>query len=182
MAKKLQFVSEAVKKAQAKLQLQKKSLINLPPTKQALVRRALIVKNNRLRSKAVEDSKNRSDELKKFQESQGARWGVYWNTVRNEKKNRREDWFLGPLAPMRDSGIERYTYGTTSSRQVMGTAVLEEDKTKHIPFVKGDRVVVVSGRQKGKISTIVRIDVDSESAVLEGLEEVLLSLLQLDLL
>ena len=176
MAKKIQVVSEALKKARQRLDLQRKSLINLPPTEQALVRRAILVKHQRLRQQAVRESRDRSDEYKNFKEEQGAKWELYWKAVRNERKNRREDWMLGPLAPMRDSGIDRQTYGATSPRALYGVKAMEEDKLKHIPFMKGDRVVVISGREKGKIGKIDNIQEATQSARVEGLLEVLRNL------
>jgi large subunit ribosomal protein L24 len=172
MAKKLQFVTEAVKKARYKLELQRKSLINLPPTEQALLRRAILVKNQKIRRKALQDSKDRSDRYKDFRESQNAKWKVYWEDVRNERKTRREDWLMGPLAPVRDSGLQKNTYGATTPRRLMAVEPLEEDKIKHVPFMKGDRVVVTSGRERGKIGKISMVHDSYQAATVEGIAEV----------
>ena len=91
-----------------------------------------------------------------------------------ERKNRKEDWMCGPLAPRRDVGSARGAYGTIDpvlSRQ----AILPKQKQtpdKQKLFAPGDRVVAIRGRDKGRIGKITVIDWETNCAGVEGLNVV----------
>ncbi|KAK2749640.1 hypothetical protein FQN57_005862 [Myotisia sp. PD_48] len=85
-----------------------------------------------------------------------------------ERKNRREDWVKGPLAPKRDVGEREGVYGTISTNRMRLPKLPPAKKVKYVLFAPGDRVCVVKGREKGKISKILSIDEDSGSVTVEG--------------
>jgi large subunit ribosomal protein L24 len=96
--------------------------------------------------------------------------------------NRREDWELGPLAPRRDVGDMKDRYGTVSTQALRGP-ILENDARKkareliggkYMNIVKGDRVVLLEGRDKGKIGKITQVDTDRCEFTVEGLNMVTL--------
>lgn len=86
--------------------------------------------------------------------------------VKTARRARREDWELGPLAPRRDVGHAKETYGTINAQRTRGQALtLDEREQLFAPFggkflniVAEDRVVVLEGRDKGKIGKIANVD------------------------
>ena len=91
-----------------------------------------------------------------------------------ERKNRREDWMCGPLAPRRDVGNVRGAYGTIDkvlARQAV-LPVQKQTPEKRRLFAPGDRVVAIRGRDKGRIGKIDIIEWESNCAVVEGLNMV----------
>lgn len=89
-----------------------------------------------------------------------------------ERKNRREDWMRGPLAPRRDVGTRNGVYGTVASNRLRLPKVEPSKRMKHTPFAAGDRVCVLQGRDKGKIGRIMNLDVESQSVVVDGVNVV----------
>ncbi|KAH8596499.1 putative 54S ribosomal protein L40, mitochondrial [Bisporella sp. PMI_857] len=92
--------------------------------------------------------------------------------------NRREDWELGPLAPKRDVGSKKDTYGTIDGQRLRGPALPTKEReaimkmwggTYYLNIAKGDRMVILEGRDKGRIGTIGNIDEDRCEVTLEGL-------------
>ena len=85
---------------------------------------------------------------------------------------RREDWLLGPLAPRRDVGDHKETYGTVESVRLRA---VEQAKgaEKWYGIREGDRVCVVQGsRDKGKIGRVREVRVRSGECVIEGVNRV----------
>lgn len=115
--------------------------------------------------------------------------------VKEERANRREDWILGPLAPNRNVGQGKGTFGTidvdliqspTIPKQVKGDPkfpgydAVNYEKKKGLAFrgdtivgnvVAGDRVVVVHGpeRIRGKIGHVSSVDYDREELRIENI-------------
>ncbi|KAF4625827.1 hypothetical protein G7Y89_g12337 [Cudoniella acicularis] len=93
---------------------------------------------------------------------------------------RREDYELGPLAPKRDVGEWAEKYGTINSQRARGNLIhtrnLDEELKsvggKFLNIVKGDRVVLLEGRDKGKIGIIRNIDRQRAECTVEGLNRV----------
>jgi large subunit ribosomal protein L24 len=92
---------------------------------------------------------------------------------------RREDWELGPLAPKRDVGLKKDTYGTISTMRLRGKELSLEERLKLNPdggryptIVAGDRVVLLQGRDKGKIGKVAALDAARQEVTVEGLNMV----------
>jgi large subunit ribosomal protein L24 len=91
---------------------------------------------------------------------------------------RREDYELGPLAPKRDVGDKKDTYGTISPRRMRGEEIPYEERKKQMGggvyplIVPGDRVVILEGMDKGRIGPVQSIDVKRQEIVVEGLNMV----------
>lgn len=79
----------------------------------------------------------------------------------NAMKARQEDWLKGPLAPRRDVGEKAKTYGAMSIYDVQLPEVDKKQQTKWCHLHIGDRVVVTTGRERGKIGEIQDIDRNS---------------------
>lgn len=73
------------------------------------------------------------------------------------RKNRRVDWELGALAPRRDIGDKAASYGTLNIYDANLPELSEEEQMKFIPISEGDRVVVLKGRDRGKIGEVTDV-------------------------
>jgi large subunit ribosomal protein L24 len=96
--------------------------------------------------------------------------------IKTARKVRREDWELGDLAPRRDVGSKKDTYATVSMGSMRGRELTLEERLKVNPeggryanIVAGDRVVILEGRDKGKIGQVESVDAKSQELVVEGL-------------
>lgn len=80
---------------------------------------------------------------------------------------RREDWLMGPLAPRRDLGASKNTYGTIHPRAVQD--VNKYEKIRDYCIAKGDRVVMVGEfQEKGLIGTVKSVAEKAETCMVEG--------------
>ena len=86
---------------------------------------------------------------------------------------RREDWLMGPLAPRRDVGNSKETYGTVSPKQLRAPAK-EKGQWKEWCIREGDRVVILAPkhRDRGKIGRVKSVREVAEECVVEGLNMV----------
>lgn len=99
------------------------------------------------------------------------------NLIKAARLNRREDYELGPLAPRRDVGTKRDKFGTVSTQMLRGPILEKGQREKAKEFiggntmniVKGDRVVLLEGKDKGKIGMITEVDVLRAEFTVEGL-------------
>lgn len=116
--------------------------------------------------------------------------------TKEERLARREDWVLGPLAPNRDTGLERGVFGTLDRDAVLQNPTVPQsvrDVPKHPGFEardygeegkKGftgrtiagnvalqDRVVIVHGpdRLRGLIGRVMMVDDEKEEVRLTGI-------------
>lgn len=95
---------------------------------------------------------------------------------------RREDYELGPLAPRRDVGDSKDTYGTVSMNQTQGRVPYGKEKQdildiwggneKYLGLAKGDRVVILKGRDKGKIGEVSQVSGERAECVVKELNMV----------
>lgn len=88
-------------------------------------------------------------------------------------KARHEDWELGPLAPRRDIGSKKDTYGAVPFR-VIERVDKPEGTWKDWGIRQGDRVVVVGKkeRDRGRIGTVTEVSQKSETVTVEGINTV----------
>lgn len=83
---------------------------------------------------------------------------------------RREDWLMGPLAPRRDVGTSKDTYGTVSVRQIRAVAK-ERSERKEWCIREGDRVAIIAPkhREAGKIGVVKEVREEAEECTIEDL-------------
>ncbi|KAJ5550627.1 hypothetical protein N7535_001428 [Penicillium sp. DV-2018c] len=84
------------------------------------------------------------------------------------RKSRWEDWEKGPLAPMRDSGLEATTYGGQAGTLLHPPTLPKHEQRRHVLFAEGDRVCVMRGRDQGKVSVIQQVNRASETVLIKG--------------
>ena len=83
---------------------------------------------------------------------------------------RREDWLMGPLAPRRDVGTSKDTYGTVSVKQMRAVAK-EKSERKEWCIREGDRVAIIAPkhREAGKIGVVKEVRAEADECMIEGL-------------
>lgn len=114
--------------------------------------------------------------------------------IKEARRNLREDYKLGPLRPDRAVGHDAERYGALPARRLTRPEVsvkVQEAKNKareakglepEYPFVvddkkyfhiaKGDRVMVMKGREQGKIGIIDEVAASSHDVTVKGLNKV----------
>jgi large subunit ribosomal protein L24 len=88
--------------------------------------------------------------------------------IKTAREARKEDWARGALAPRRDVGDLATTYGSVGMFNMNGPERQEKNKPKWRSIIEGDRVVVIKGREKGKIAAVTNYDNDRGTVKLDG--------------
>lgn len=96
---------------------------------------------------------------------------------RAERKARREDWMAGPLAPDRDTGLDRGAIGSVTAQALHVRARPDPKAKKDLSgnrpnIVTGDRVVVIKGQHRGTIGEVVDVKKDEGNVTLQGINTV----------
>ena len=94
------------------------------------------------------------------------------DNIREARSNRREDYELGPLAPRRDIGEKVDTYGAFNPQAVQQQDLHWQDRVKWWKLRVGDRVVMLRGRDKGKIGQLKVVDEKKNTVEVDGLNQV----------
>jgi len=151
---------------------------------QKVIRRTILAEKLAARRLSKRKDKNQRDWDKSNREQVQYARKLETQDIKIARHNRREDRELGPLAPKRDVGDARDTYGTISGQRIRSQPidyrkigkVLESvgysKKYKVITLVVGDRVVLLEGRDKGKIGVINNVDIEKGECAVEGLNMV----------
>lgn len=112
----------------------------------------------------------------------------------------RQDWLLGPLRPNRALGDGEEKYGAVGVRYInrpeipvhtqkhrneirekkgeqlvyplVATALNSNEERKYFHIAKGDRVVVIKGREKNKIGTVKEISQHNHNVMISGVNKV----------
>jgi len=134
-------------------------------------RTRLAVLNVKRKAKRVEALKNRDEAINNRLQRYQLR-GVITKLKKNERARRREDWELGPLAPQRNVGDGAEKYGTAPPDVLSKDAIVELRDQKWIPYMRGDRVVILKGADKGKIGEVYEVDEKTQRVTMQGLNQV----------
>ncbi|ESZ92560.1 hypothetical protein SBOR_7045 [Sclerotinia borealis F-4128] len=145
---------------------------------QKVIQRTVLAEKQAVRRLA---RRHRKNELELFAVRQDRLKQVGLENLRREKLNkvvRKEDWELKDLAPKRDVGSRAETYGSINA-EFMDLAIPRRKDVleildiwggnKHLNIREGDRVVVISGRDRGKIGKIEKLDKQRAEVTCEGL-------------
>ena len=89
--------------------------------------------------------------------------------IKTAREARKEDWARGALAPRRDVGDLATTYGSVGMFNMSVAERQEKNKPKWRSIIEGDRVVVLKGREKGKIAVVTNYDNDRGVVKLDGI-------------
>lgn len=127
---------------------------------------------------------------------QRLRWRNKW--IKGVKKevlaNVAEDWRLGPLRPNRAIGENASKHGVVTTTQMQKpdipvrvqknrnesrikkglepTYPLVVDDKKYFPIVRGDRVLILKGQDKGKIGEVMEVIDRTHEAIVKGMNMV----------
>lgn len=140
---------------------------------QKLLKRTVLAKRQAARKAAARTGKYESDSQKLRVKEQTQINTSVREDRRAAQRARHEDWLLGPLAPKRDVGDVRDTYGTLSPRRLRGVEKAKQ-QVKDWGIVAGDRVVIAQDghRDKGKIGKVREVRKAAEECFVQGLNRV----------
>lgn len=136
---------------------------------QKIIRATNRAKTQSQRKMAAENAKNIKINRKVRLDQEKARSQDIRSSIHAARIARREDWIMGPLAPRRDVGDMKDTYGTVSIRQLRGVEK-PEGKRKDWCIREGDRVAITGAKQRdrGKIGTVKTVNEKSEECAVQG--------------
>jgi large subunit ribosomal protein L24 len=143
---------------------------------QRVLRRNVLARNQALKRQRRASEKEFKDEERKIRQEKVLRARFERDSIKAERKNRREDWMLGPLAPNRLAGNDAGGYGMLGFESIRQPLVPKQERVKWFNFAVDDRIVVVNGREKGKIGKITTIDKERQTVEVAGINMVSISL------
>lgn len=120
----------------------------------------------RKRAKAL-DHKAKGESWERFETTKRIARGANQN-IRIARHNRREDWETGALAPRRDVGEHKTTYGAVAMYDFQLPEKDPHKRPKWMGVSRGDRVVVMKGREKGKIGIVTDVNQERGSVTVKG--------------
>ena len=140
---------------------------------QKVLRRTALAKEQAKRKAAARAGQNKSDEYKLRQQEKISIHRAIKTDIVAARTARREDWFLGPLAPRRDVGNAKELYGTINARRLRGPEKAEGE-WKDWCIVAGDRVVVVEAghRDRGRIGVVREVRHRAEECIVDKVNQV----------
>lgn len=146
-----------------------------PVKMQKVIRRTALARNQAQR-KVIRAAKTAErEELKDTLRQRFAYNRIQLDAVRSERERRREDWMRGPLAPQRDAGPEGASFGALSPQAMNPPTIPKHLRRKYINVAAGDRVCILKGKDKGKISEVTRVDESNETVTVKDLNMVRVS-------
>ena len=92
--------------------------------------------------------------------------------TREIRRNQKQDWEAGSLAPRRDVGENAATYGAISIYNMNLPDKDPANRPKWFHIVEGDRALVTHGRDKGKIGVVNNVNKEKVAAQLKDIGEV----------
>lgn len=147
---------------------------------QKVIRRTILAEKQFARRQAAKKLTERRDAEKGQRAQRAHSRKEETDQILQARYARREDYELGPLAPRRDVGDLKDTYGTIGSHRVQGPELQKAELEKrlasvggqHLNIAEGDRVVILEGRDRGKIGKIKSIDKKRAECMVEGMNMV----------
>jgi large subunit ribosomal protein L24 len=144
---------------------------------QQVIRRSVLAEKQAARRLAKRKDKTTREWAKTNREQSRHIGREATGQIKQARLNRREDWELGPIAPRRDVGDSKDTYGTVHTQRMRGTLLHDKDRMealktvggRYLNIVKNDRVVLLEGKDKGKIGKIIAVDAGRAECTVEGL-------------
>ncbi|KAI9882070.1 MAG: hypothetical protein M1823_006191 [Watsoniomyces obsoletus] len=136
---------------------------------QKVLQRTAHAKAQAVRRALKRSQKNAADIRLRDRKTQSPLGNEMADEIRAARRVRREDRSLGPLAPRRDVGELQHTYGTMSPQRLQGFLKPVEKRAEAQPIVAGDRVVLVEGRDQGRIGRVISVDKKRHECTVQGL-------------
>ena len=141
---------------------------------QKVLRQNLLARNQNIRVARKKQFKELKKEWAKYDQGKLVVDRSTRDAIKDERRARREDWIQGPLAPNRNVGLKRGTYGTVHQALTRGPELPKRERYEgdEVLFAVGDRVCVVRGSSKGRIGRIKEISLDRAEVLVEGVNAV----------
>ena len=136
------------------------------PKMQRALRRNILARNQALKRQRKQSEETLREEAHEVRREKFAAARVERSAAKAERTYRREDWMLGPLAPNRLVGKDGGGYGMLDFLSAQAPTVMKREREKYVNIVVNDRVVVVSGREKGKIGKVGNVNVERQTVAL----------------
>lgn len=133
---------------------------------QRVLRLNILARNQALKRQRRKSEEIFRDEQRKVRQQKVEAARSKRSAVKAERAHRREDWMLGPLAPNRLAGKDAGGYGMVDFQATRSPLVLKAEREKYFNFAVNDRVVVMSGREKGKIGKVREVDEEQQTVAL----------------
>ena len=152
----------------------------LPATMHKVFRRTLLAEKQAARRLAAKKVTKKRDLAKSIRQQVSHTRKEETADLKQARLVRREDYELGPLAPRRDVGDKVDSYGSIgghrTQRDLLRPKVLMETLKSvggvYMNIVAGDRVVLLEGKDKGKIGKVLQTDKMRASCTVEGMNVV----------
>ena len=141
---------------------------------QKLIQRSKLAEREVTRRKARVFAQRESDKIWEANMQKRDQRQHIRSNVMQERKARREDWEVGTrLAPRRDIGDRAEKYATVDQSMFSSPNVAKKIREKTKPWIaEGDRIVMLEGRDKGKIARVTSCDEDSQTVKVTGVNQV----------
>ena len=147
---------------------------------QKVIRRTILAEKQAVRRAAKRQEKKQREWRKNALEQGRFQRKDEIDNIKKARQALREDWELGPLAPKRDVGADKDAYGTISTLRSRGPVLTQKARWDQRKWIGGkyptivveDRVAIMEGRDKGKIGTLMDIDLTRGECKVEGLNMV----------
>lgn len=139
---------------------------------QKVIRRTALARNQAQRKAILADKAAKREDLKQSLRQRFSFNRMEIDRTRDERQRRWEDWLRGPLAPQRDSGVDKKTFGALNPQAMNPPAVAKHQRRKFVNFAEGDRVCILKGRDQGKINEVTKVDVENETVTVKDLNVV----------
>ncbi|KAL9621046.1 MAG: hypothetical protein Q9160_004431 [Pyrenula sp. 1 TL-2023] len=122
---------------------------------QQLLRRNILARNQALRRKRKQLAHAEKEAKQKILSEQVRLNRLVLDDIRDERKNRREDWLLGPLAPNRNAGLASGAYGAMNAERRQQPDVRRDVRYPHfLRDINNDPRAIISLQMPVPFSSI----------------------------
>lgn len=130
---------------------------------QKVIQRTTLARNQAARKARILKEKQQRLDVVKFFRERDEHQRRQIDTHLASVKARHEDWYKGPLAPQRDSGVNAGTYGALDAQDTFMPRIPKHLRRQFVNIAPGDRVVLLTGPDQGKICEVNTVDKESET-------------------
>lgn len=130
---------------------------------QKVIQRTTLARNQAVRKARILKGKQERLDVVRFLRERDEHQRTQIDKHRAAVKARHEDWYKGPLAPQRDSGVNAGAYGALNPQDTLLPRIPKHLRRQFINIAPGDRVVLLTGPDQGKICEVSTVDEESES-------------------
>lgn len=127
-----------------------------------IVRRTTLAVNQAKRKARLVEEREARRETKAYIRARTAYNRIFIDRAKNERIARRQDWFMGPVAPRRDFGQAQGAYGALDAQCLQLPTVPKKSRKRYVELAEKDRAVVIRGPERGKIGTVKEVNEETQ--------------------